>query len=852
MKKFELFGASAIAMIMAAPAAAQTAPAEKPQAAAEDSADSGEIIVTASKRQTTLQDTPISVAVTSADTIQKAQIRDLIDLQTVVPSLRVSQNQSSIQATFIIRGFGNGANNAGIEPAVGVFIDGVYRSRSGAQISDLPNLQRIEVLRGPQSTLFGKNASAGIISIVTKEPSFKFGGNAELTYGRFNAFIAKASVTGPITDKLAFSLSGNYNRRDGYSRDLALNSKVNGRNRYGVRGDLLFQADDTLKFRLIGDYDKIDEVCCTVVNVLNGPTGALINAVGGRIDPNNPFSYNVYNNLNSTNKIDNYGVSLQTDKDFGKFKLTSITAYRKSNSLTNQDSDFTSADIIGENKFKTNISTFTSELRANTNFDGPLNFLVGSFYFNEKIKVNGDLLFGRDFRPYAGLLIRPAAAVAGAAGGNAVVAGLEGSLAPFGVRPGSFFAQGQGRFENYDYKDRAFSLFGDATLKLGDKLTLTGGLNYTNDRKQVVQNNVSTDVFSALDLVGIGVAGGLARAGVNPANPAAVAAFAAANPAVFAAIQAGAANPATNPLLGLRPFQFIPPYLNFPNAVESGITKDSNVSYTGRIAYKISSRVNAYVTYATGFKATSVNLSTDSRPFARDFPAIIAAGLNRTNLAAGSRSAAPEKASNIELGIKAQLPGLRLNFALFKETIRDFQNNTFIGTGFILNNAGKESVRGFEFDAEVSPIKPLVFTFSGTYLDAKYDSFPISAFGDISGTRPAGIPQYSITVGGDYTKEFSGGTKLNFHGDFHHESKVKIVDGDPATVPSARYFRTINDLNASIGLELTNGLGLSVWARNLTNDQYLSTVFPSVVQAGSVSGYPSQPRTYGVTGRFKF
>ncbi len=126
-----------------------------------------EIVVTAAKRQQTLQEVPIAVTVTNAETIERAQILDILDLQSVVPSLRAPQFQSSTQVNFVVRGFGNGANNAGIEPSVGVFIDGVYRSRSAAQIADLPGLERIEVLRGPQSTLFGKNASAGVISVVT-------------------------------------------------------------------------------------------------------------------------------------------------------------------------------------------------------------------------------------------------------------------------------------------------------------------------------------------------------------------------------------------------------------------------------------------------------------------------------------------------------------------------------------------------------------------------------------------------------------------------------------------------------------------------------------------------------------
>ncbi|MEL6686657.1 MAG: TonB-dependent receptor plug domain-containing protein, partial [Pseudomonadota bacterium] len=131
-----------------------------------------EVIVTATKRQTTLQDTPVAVTVTSADVIEKAQILDIKDLQTVVPTFRVSQLQNSANTTLTIRGFGNGGNNYGIEPAVGLFIDGVYRSRAAAQIGDLPALERVEILSGPQSTLFGKNASAGVVSIVTETPQF--------------------------------------------------------------------------------------------------------------------------------------------------------------------------------------------------------------------------------------------------------------------------------------------------------------------------------------------------------------------------------------------------------------------------------------------------------------------------------------------------------------------------------------------------------------------------------------------------------------------------------------------------------------------------------------------------------
>lgn len=888
MKKVELLAATALAIFYTSPVWAQTAPAT--QAPQEDVAqqDQGEdIIVTASKRETTLLDTPIAVSVTSGETIERAQIRDLNDLQTVVPSLRVSQLQSSANTNFIIRGFGNGANNAGIEPSVGVFIDGVYRSRSAAQIADLPNLKRVEVLRGPQSTLFGKNASAGVISIVTAEPSFKLKGGAEATYGNYNAVILKGNVTGPITDTLAFEVSGNYNRRDGYVRDLALNSNTNERNRYGVRGQLLFQPSASAKFRLIADFDQIDENCCAAGNVISGPASGVIRAVGGNIDVNNPFSYNVYNNLPSSNNIKNYGVSLQSDYTLGQFSLTSINAYREVRTRTNQDSDFSSADLIGSNLGTQAINTYTSEVRLASNFDGRFNFLAGVYYFNEQIRTTDDLTFGRDFRNYAGGLINPTLFGAGVPG-EVILQGLEAQLAGAGVVPGSSFRQGTGVFDRFRYSNTSYSFFGSADFKLTERLIFTGGLNYTNDRKRVSSlDTFSNDSFSALDFVAIGrglltqgaVASGVGTAlglgtGVS-ATPTQIASFAAAQPTIFAQIQSGAtafaaanqSNPALNPLLALRPFQFLPPFLNFPNAVESGRTNDGNVSYNLRLAYKATEHISLYVTYGTGFKASSFNLSRDSRPFPADFipgspvtnpaaSAIRTAGLALPNLSTGSRYAGPEEARVIEGGIKVKYPRFAFNIAAFQQQIDGFQGNIFVGTGFVLSNAGRESVIGLEFDSSYTPIKPLTLNFALTYLAPKYDSFVNgSAFNpatltvvsaDLSGQAPAGIAPISLSGGATYTRRLNSNVSLILSGDYQYESPTPVADG----LPSVK--RTVNSLNLAATLEFDGGFQVSVWGRNLTNAQYLTQIFPSVVQSGSISGYPNQPVTYGGTVRFKF
>ena len=842
---------------------AQDATAPDEETASEDE---DVIIVTATKREQTLQEVPISVSVTSGETIERAQVRDLNDLQTLVPSLKVGQLQSSANTNFIIRGFGNGANNAGIEPSVGVFIDGVYRSRSASQIGDLANISRVEVLRGPQSTLFGKNASAGIISIVTKAPQFEFGGGVEVSYGNYDAIVVRGNVTGPISDTIAVAIEGNYNKRDGYINVVNLNTDSNNRNRYGLRGQVLFEPSDTLKFRLIADYDKIDEECCGVANVVDGPTGAIIRGIGGRLNSNQPFSYDVFQNFESVNKIKNYGISGQADLELsGTLDLTSITAYRGVDSFTDQDSDFTSADLLRKNSTDTEIRTFTQELRLASNFDGPINFLLGGYYFNEKIDIANDIEYGAQFRAFSNQLIlgatRGALSLFPTPPGTAVpldatFGALEG--AP-GRYIGQFGAAGQGLDEVFTLKDTAYSIFGTVDFEITDKLILTGGFNYTKDKKRFSGNINSTDVFSGINFNAAAYAPFRQQLLVGGGVPPALASFLAVNPTtktlpdgVTPLTAVGISN--ANPLSGLRGLQFLPPFLNFPNSVENGRTSDSDLSYSVRLAYEFSNNLNAYVSYATGFKASSVNLSRDSRPSPADQGALTSAGLLRVNQTFGSRFAGPEDATVYEIGVKGKFDGFGFNLALFKQTLEGFQSNVFQGTGFVLGNAEKQSTKGMEIDATITPTRGLNFTASYTYLDPKFDSFTGgSAFNatnnvvatNLTGRTPSGISKHSVSVGGTYDIDVGSGNALILHTDYQLNSAFQIAQGLPNKA-------AIESLNASIAFAFENGLEFSIWGRNLTEPEYNPVLFPSVAQSGSLSGYQSPPTTYGASARFKF
>jgi iron complex outermembrane receptor protein len=320
--------------------------------------------------------------------------------------------------------------------------------------------------------------------------------------------------------------------------------------------------------------------------------------------------------------------------------------------------------------------------------------------------------------------------------------------------------------------------------------------------------------------------------------------------------------PTCNPFLGLTVLQFQPPFLNIPNAVESGKTNDSKTTYSFRLAWEINDTFNAYASYATGFKASSFNLSRDSRPFAADFipgnpilnPApsrIRTAGLAVTNLTTGTRYAGPEEATVSEIGLKARFPNGAFNITLFDQQIDGFQSNIFVGTGFQLANAGSQSSKGVEFDATYRPIKPLTLTFATTYLDPLYDSFTQSAFGDISGVKPAGIAKITLNASATYVMTLANDQRLSFRGDVYYQDKTQILDGlEGGRAAAIPYTNEINSWNGSINYSLNNGWELTAWGRNLTDDRYLTTIFPSVAQSGSVSGYPSQPRTYGVSAKY--
>ena len=784
-----------------------------------------EVIVTATKVEKTLQEVPVSVSVVTADTVEKANILDIFDLKAVVPSLDTRQYQSSVNSTFFIRGFGNGANNPGIEPSVAVFIDGVYRSRIQSQISDLPMIERIEVLRGPQSSLFGKNASAGVVNIVTKKPSFEKTGMVSVGFGNFNSKVGKIYYTGPLNEVMAYSISANVNKRDGHTKNLVTGNTINSRDRFGLRAELLYQPDEDLTVRMTADYDENDEVCCAVGSVSYGAANLIKLAFspGMGMAANDPFTQEAYFSFDPTSKGDNSGLSVHVTKNLENAVLESITSLRNSYNSEVREIDWYAADVLAPQLVSNDLDSVTQEFRLYSQDNEKINWLIGGFYFQEDMKFNEQLYFGSLWRTYID------AFVPGAVSGVELVLDL-----PAGI----LYAPGQGVNGTATQDNTTQSIFAQFDIKLTERLDAILGLSYIEDSKTVSYSEINTGVLSSLDFVAIGT-GALIGAGI-PAEQAAVLAL----------------NPEFNPLLPLQALQFIEPFTNYPNAAQDGKTNDDNIDYTARLSFALNDTTSLYGGVSTGYKASAWNISRDSLPDAEEKAGLIAAGTPaHPNQGIGQRYATPEEAEVFELGAKMYLPTGYLNVAIFDQKIKGFQSNTFIGTGFVLANAGSQSADGYEIDLVFSPFESIDVALSGLFIDPIYDSFPNSSAGDLTGTRPSNIPEDTISTNVTWNWNLNGYDGYIRLGHLYASEANLLEDPRAQAVIEAtgNGIKKQNTLNISAGIE-TDKLSVMFYGRNINDDEFLTTAFPEVVDLSQTTfyGYPNNYKTYGLTVNYSF
>ena len=375
--------------------------------AEEDTRRLGTVEVTATRRDgVTVQDVPIAITAFDADLLLQSDFNRLNDLEQLSPSVQITQGQSASAGTSIsIRGIGTGADNFGFEPAVGVFVDGVFRTRTGSGIQELPELAGVEVLRGPQGTLFGRNTSAGVVNIRTAKPTFEPTAYASVSAGNFDSVEVNAGVSGQLFENWAGRIDGKFRRRDGFVNDLNADREFNNIDRFSVRGQLLFE-DANRSLRLIVDYTETDEECCGVVIGQVGAFGPIVNGVAatngliGNVDPATLVGDARFNTAASPTRsfsddVQDFGVSAEYNHDFSFGKFTSISALREFESTRSQDIDFSGIDRAFRDGQENDDRVFTQEFRLQGDA-GPLDWLVGAYYINERIETFDNIQFGVD------------------------------------------------------------------------------------------------------------------------------------------------------------------------------------------------------------------------------------------------------------------------------------------------------------------------------------------------------------------------------------------------------------------------------------------------------------------------
>lgn len=671
-----------------------------PPVLAQDHADQAttEVIITAQKRAEPLSRAPLAVAVVTGDQMEKAGAHDLKDMQVLTPSLFIISTANEAQTTARLRGVGTVGDNPGLESSVGVTIDGVLRPRTATAMSDLGEIDRVEILKGPQSDVYGKGASAGIIQVVTKLPSMTPSSSLELTAGTQWTLGAAAYITGPLSDTLAGSLSLTTRQRDG-QYDVHIGDGPRTRtddgdtNYWSTRGQLLFTPNGSVRVRVIGDYTKRDESCCTGTGIAIGGTRGYIDSLtGGQGTASvvDPEARRAWSNRPTGQVIVDSGLSLQSDVVLSdSVQLTSITAGRHWDHTNGYDADFTSADIYYRNEggeFGNRFDTISQELRLNGktwNFD----WMLGVFLDQEDLTRHDETIYGDDYESYLSLLL--------SGGANPTrVSQITG------LPVGQSFVSGQGNHDTYDQRERNTAVFGHVEWFLNDQLTLLAGARSNHQKKTLISRFTNSD-------------GGLACAHATAS-------------------------------LGVLCLPWSNPAFNNLNLAQSSAETATVGSL--KLKWQISPKLMAYASYGEGWKGAGYNLDREQKA---DFT------VDRDS------SFRAETSRSYEVGFKGRFINNRLavDATAFDEAFRNFQLNTFLGTTFVVTSIPHLRSKGIELDSRYVTGFGLGLRAGVTYNESKFGPEAIPSLALLANNTAAFAPKWSSAFGLDYS-HMMGALKL--------------------------------------------------------------------------------------------
>jgi iron complex outermembrane receptor protein len=779
------------------------------------------IIVTARRRRETAQEVPVAISVIRGDSIEATGNFNVVKLQQLAPTLQVYTSNPR-NTSVNIRGLGVpfGLTSDGFEQGVGIYVDDVYNSRVAAATFDFLDVDQVEVLRGPQGTLYGKNTTAGAINITTNQPTFDFEGRAEVTVGNLNYRQAKAAVSGPLTDKIAARIAIAATSRRGTLFNTRTDRWINEQDNLGLRGQLLFQPNDDVSITLAGDYSRQNPECCGTAFVRVGTTQRALtrqyDAIIARLQAANPnYNYivpsrNIYDrltdidaSLSAGNKIG--GASLRVKWDVGPGTFTSITAWRFWDWQPENDRDFTGASVVAKSQNPSQQDQYSQEFRYNYEGD-KLDFVVGLFGFKQRIDTQGTEQQGIDATRYS----------------------LAPSNDPNNVYNRPEVLNGLTATNTQFLKADSAALYGQVSYKVTPELTIQPGIRVNYDKKEGFYQRVVT--------TGAGQLIADCSSAAQQGN------------AVLTA-QCGVYQP----------------QLTTPSV------SDWNFSYDLNVNYKIAPDILAYATYAKSFKTVGINqnglpLDTNNQP-------VLSASTVK-----------PESVNHFEIGLKTQFLNRLATFNLtaFRTEIKNFQatvNGGQFGTvrGY-LANAEKVVSQGVEADFKIRTSDRFTAYVNGAYTDAKYKKFTsapcppeLSGGTFVTGNQTPGAPgapglsprQCDISgqrLPGVSKWAFSYGAETNVPVElFAKEGQVYLgVDGN---------YRSHWNSNASPsiytdvkGYALTNfrlgfrGDGIDVfgWVRNAFDVKYIELLQVAPGNVGLIAGTPGDPRTWGGTIKVSF
>lgn len=860
MRRFNHILTAALCSTMFVPAVyAQEAPQ------AEEDSGNEPIIVTATLRAMDVQDIPLAVTAVAPEALEREGVSDIKTLSSISPSFNIQSSQTETQGTSIkIRGVGTTGNNTGLESSVGVFIDGVYQSRPGVALGDLVDLERLEILRGPQGTLFGRNTSAGALNISTKRPSLsEFEGFANASYGNYNFMNVQGGISVPIAQDVAgIRLSGTWRKRDGFLKSTT-GAESNNRDRYMLRGQLYVEPNADVSIRLLADYSKVDENCCDAVVVREtelAPFFAFHGLTSDGVDASGPSALKslTTNSQLFKNGAEQWGVSGELKWDFGGVKLTSITAYRDFKSSSTQESDFTSLNIFTAGAGGSNsrpgilpngdkIKTFTQELRLQgTAFNDHLDWLVGAFYSKEDITSNQSMTFGTDYQR------------ANSAFNFANALGVNPLFTLTALGNGGIPVNSAGSFaENvFTQSAKSFSVFTHNVINFTDKLSLTLGARYVDEKKTASFDQINGSNGACQASVNGVLSGAFGLAGLP------------------GAVQSG--------VVGLNCFPFAAPVtLTAPAGLGGGLAsrflplprewanvfKDDEITYTAQVGYKANPDLLIYAGYSHGFKSGGFNLDPTAANITNS-AAVLAGGGTVAPIFADPRFES-EKVDQIEVGVKATFGPIKANLALFDMKMSDFQVLEFTGVQFLTFNVNSARSTGAELELFGDFGNYVKGNLAMTYADARYPGncavgVAPGALGSVTrlcGQDLTNAPKFTSVVGLTYDGPLnSSGWGLLVNGSMNYSdsrtTRTIDLDTNGLPIPLARqenYFK----MNARIGLTTPDErFTFELWGTNLSNEITRGITANTPLRGGagtrSLIGFIEEPRMYGLTVRAKF